>query len=81
MIAGLKERGVQRIIALDNFDFKLDVARRIGADEVVNVRTQDGLRRVREMTGQRGCDVYIENSGCCSGVPQGLEVGTRVGNA
>jgi len=41
---------------------KLALAKELGADEVINVETEDARARVRELTGGRGADVVIEVS-------------------
>jgi alcohol dehydrogenase, propanol-preferring len=40
-----------RVIAVDLEDAKLDLARRLGADEVVNARTADPVEAIRELGG------------------------------
>jgi threonine dehydrogenase-like Zn-dependent dehydrogenase len=39
---------------------KLALARELGADHVIDVETEDGRRRVKELTGGRGADVVVE---------------------
>lgn len=42
---------------------KLDAARQLGADAVVNHSTEDVVARVRELTGGRGADVVADSVG------------------
>ncbi len=42
---------------------KLERARRLGADHVVNHRTEDVPRVIREATGKRGVDVVVDSVG------------------
>jgi NADPH:quinone reductase-like Zn-dependent oxidoreductase len=44
-------------------DTKLDVARRLGADAVVNHQTGDVVAEVRKMTDGRGADVVVDSVG------------------
>ncbi len=44
-------------------DDKLERARALGADHVLNHRTQDVPRVIREVTGKRGVDVVIDSVG------------------
>jgi NADPH:quinone reductase-like Zn-dependent oxidoreductase len=52
-----------RVIATSSSDEKLELARRYGAEVLVNYRRQDVLEEVRRATNKRGVDVVIENVG------------------
>jgi NADPH:quinone reductase-like Zn-dependent oxidoreductase len=52
-----------RVIATVGSDDKMDLARSLGADEVVNYRTRDFVEAVRSWTGKRGVDVVVEHIG------------------
>jgi NADPH:quinone reductase-like Zn-dependent oxidoreductase len=52
-----------RVIASAGSQPKLDKARELGADEVVNYNTQDLAEEVRRLTGGRGVDLVVENVG------------------
>jgi NADPH:quinone reductase-like Zn-dependent oxidoreductase len=52
-----------RVIATAGGDAKLEQARALGADAVVNHHTQDVLEEVRRLTGKKGVDVVIEHVG------------------
>lgn len=52
-----------RVIATSSSDAKLDAARRLGADVVLNHARQDIAREVRGVTERRGVDVVVENVG------------------
>lgn len=51
------------VIATAGSDEKLERARRLGADHVINYRTDDFVARVKELTGRRGVDVVFEHLG------------------
>jgi NADPH:quinone reductase-like Zn-dependent oxidoreductase len=51
------------VIATSSSDAKLERARELGADTVVNHRTQDVVEAVRGATGGPGVDVVVEHVG------------------
>ena len=57
---------------------RLDAARKIGAEDVVDITSAGGreerVRWVRDRTAGRGADVVIEASGNPAAVPEGLEM-------
>ena len=57
-----KLRGA-RVIATAGSDEKLEKARGLGADEVVNYANADWPREVRRLTAKRGVDVVFEHTG------------------
>jgi len=59
-----KARGA-RVVAIDVLDSRLDMARELGADEIVNSNEEDPVERLRGMTRGIGVDVAID----CSGAP------------
>ena len=54
-----KLRGA-RVVTTVSGDAKAAHARRAGADEIINYRTEDVAERVKALTGGRGVDVLIE---------------------
>jgi NADPH:quinone reductase-like Zn-dependent oxidoreductase len=52
-----------RVIATTGTDAKMERARALGADEVINYTTQDFVAEVKKLTGKRGADVVIEHVG------------------
>ena len=52
-----------RVVATSSSDAKLERARALGADVVVNHATEDVVERVKEATGGRGVDVVVEHVG------------------
>lgn len=57
-----KLRGA-RVIATAGSDEKLEKARELGADEVVNYTREDWPKEVRRLTNRRGVDVVFEHTG------------------
>jgi L-iditol 2-dehydrogenase len=73
--------GAGTIIAVDLSDYRLDFAKRLGADHGINagkVAKGERLRLVRELTHGRGADLVIECAGVPQAVPEALEM-LRVG--
>lgn len=79
IIAGAKMKNPARLIALDLNDDRLELARRSGADLGINIRNEDAIKMVRDLTGGYGCDVYIEATGHPSAVEQGLQMIRKLG--
>ena len=52
-----------RVIATTSTEAKAELARNLGADEVVNYNDEDVTARVKELTGGRGVDVVVDHVG------------------
>jgi len=80
MIACARLKNPGTLIAVDRYDSRLEIARRLGADVTLNPDREDVVARVREMTDGYGCDVYIEATGHPDAVNQGLYMIRKGGN-
>ena len=60
---GAQLRGAALIIAVDSVPERLEMARRFGANVVVNHREQDPVAEIKRLTDGRGVDVAIEALG------------------
>jgi threonine dehydrogenase-like Zn-dependent dehydrogenase len=78
-IAGTRQKNPKLVVALDMSDEKLALARKAGADLVINITTEDPVAIVKELTGGYGADVYIEATGHPSAVSQGLNILRKLG--
>ncbi len=67
------------LIALDVLDLKLELAKKIGADLVLNPAKDNVEQQVMELTEGYGCDVYIEAVGNSQSVIQGMKMIRRLG--
>lgn len=76
-VARMKSPGT--LIGLDVRESRLDVARRLGADLVLNPAREDAISKVMDLTEGYGCDVYIEVTGSPKGVHQGLQMIRKLG--
>jgi L-iditol 2-dehydrogenase len=82
MVAKARMLGAGKIIALDAFDKKLEMAREFGADVTFNVTKMDDqalVEAIKEETEGRGADVVVETVGTPDVVRTGLEMLRRGG--
>lgn len=61
--AGAKLMGATRIIAVDSVPARMEMAKRLGADEVIDFKATDPAKAILELTDGRGVDVSIEALG------------------
>jgi threonine dehydrogenase-like Zn-dependent dehydrogenase len=69
--------GAGTIIAADLSEYRLNFAKRLGADYVINVgktSKAERLQIVKDLTHGRGADIVIECAGVPQAVPEGLEM-------
>jgi threonine dehydrogenase-like Zn-dependent dehydrogenase len=74
-LQALRAHSKARAIVVDISDFKLDVARQIGASETINAKKTDAVKKIKELTGEHpvryqpltagSCDVAVD----CAGIP------------
>ncbi len=69
----LKMGGVERVVMAGTRDFRLEMARRFGADEVVNIRREDPVKRIRGWF-PHGVDAVCESSGTTGGLQSAFDV-------
>ncbi len=76
------DRGASRVISIDGQTQRLDLARRCGATDTINITelraSQERVQRVKELTGGIGADVVVEVVGLHQVVHEGLAM-TRKG--
>lgn len=63
VVQALRLAGCGRIVAVDVDAARLELARRFGADELVNAREADPVAAVADLTSGRGADVAVEAVG------------------
>jgi L-iditol 2-dehydrogenase len=64
-----RARGAKNVIAIDLIEYRLKKALEIGAHNVINAQIEDSVKKVKDLTNNRGADVIIE----CVGLPQTWE--------
>ncbi len=62
-VAGLKWHGLGSLTVVDLLDERLELARELGATEVLNPQRDDVQARIKEITNGHGVDVAMEASG------------------
>jgi threonine dehydrogenase-like Zn-dependent dehydrogenase len=67
------------VIALDMAPAKLELAKLCGATLTIDIREQDPVEVVKDLTGGYGADVYLEGTGHPAAVPQGLNLLRKLG--
>ena len=73
IVQGARIGGASQIIALDMFDSKLEMAKRVGATHVVNTKNEEPVKAVRALTGGAGVDHAFEAVGNTTLVRQAIE--------
>jgi len=79
MVGAARLKNPGALVVLDMMDSRLEIAKRLGADLVINPGKEDALQKVLDRTDGYGCDVYIEATGHPQGVIQGLHMVRRLG--
>jgi L-iditol 2-dehydrogenase len=79
MITYARMKNPSMLIVLDMLDSRLEKAKEFGADLIMNPSKEDVVKKVLNLTGGYGCDIYIEATGHPSSVVQGLSMIRRLG--
>ena len=75
LLQGAIASGASNVIAVDIVDEKLDVASEMGADVAVNASEEDPVKRINEITDDRGVDVAVDAVGGTGiGIEQALNM-------
>ena len=74
-----KRAGASLVIVSEPFPLKREIAKRLGADIVVDPSAKDLVQVVNEATGGRGIDIAIEASGFPQAVTQCIDAATSGG--
>lgn len=69
----LKKLGAKKVVGVDISKFRLDMAKKFGADAVINAKEEIVERKAREIIGE-GFDVLLEMSGSQDGFSKGLRL-------
>ncbi|KPJ62281.1 MAG: hypothetical protein AMS15_04420 [Planctomycetes bacterium DG_23] len=71
--------GAGKVLALDLLDWRLEVAKRMGADVVLNARNDDVVAAVKEETGGLGADVVMVAVGSTKALAQAISLARKGG--
>jgi len=67
-VLSAKQMGAKRIIAMSRHEARQRLAREFGATDIVTERGDEGVSRIKEMTGGVGADSVLE----CVGTPESM---------
>jgi len=65
--------GASKVFAVDLIDEKLEAAKKMGADVVINSKTEDINKIIRMATNGRGADVVVDYTGNASAIREGFK--------
>jgi len=74
-----KQMGAGKVILTGTRDSRLAMGRELGADHVINIREQDAVQAILDLTGGHGVDLSIECSGAAEAPQQCVQVSKRGG--
>lgn len=69
-----KAKGATETIAVDINDFRLDLAKKLGATHLINAKAEDVCQRIKEITSNEGVDVVFETAGTAITTQQTVEI-------
>ncbi len=75
-VALAKSLGAQPVILTGTRDTRLEMGKKLGADHVINVRNEDPVNKVLELTSGKGVHYVLE----CSGAANALNEAARMTN-
>ncbi len=79
IVGAVRRKNPALLIVLDVRDSRLEHARRLGADLVINTKTADAVAEVKRRTEGYGCDVFIEATGYPPMVNMGMQMIRKLG--
>jgi threonine 3-dehydrogenase len=78
-VAVAQAAGARRVVAIDIRPYRLELARKMGADRVIDSTKEDPVAAVKADTDGEGADVVLEMSGHGDGVKQAFKMLRRGG--
>jgi len=66
--------GARKVFVTDVVDYRLALAKKLGADEVINSKVEDPARKVMGLTDMKGADAVLEAVGIQSTVQQAISM-------
>lgn len=79
-VIAAKELGAERIIAMSRHESRQALALEFGATDIVTERGEDGVARVKDLTGGIGADAVLECVGTAESMRQALRSARPGGN-
>ena len=75
----IKQKNPGLIVVQDGKPERLELAKKLGADVVININEQDPVQSVKDLTDGYGADVFIEATGYPQAVVNGLNMIRKLG--
>ncbi|MEW6697883.1 MAG: zinc-dependent alcohol dehydrogenase [Bacillota bacterium] len=69
-----KKKGAEKVVVVDVLDGKLQLAKKLGADIIINSTQVDPVEAVKDLTGGKGADVVVEAAGSEQSINQCTEI-------
>jgi erythritol/L-threitol dehydrogenase len=79
MVGAAKLHNPKKLVVMDTKPERLELAKKFGADLVLNPIKDDVVKIVKDLTDGYGCDVFIEATGHPNAVVQGLQMIRKLG--
>ncbi|MFF8717296.1 zinc-dependent alcohol dehydrogenase family protein [Streptomyces sp. NPDC015184] len=79
-VIAAKEMGAEQIIAMSRHEPRQELALAFGATDIVTERGEEGVARIKEMTGGIGADSVLECVGTAQSMSQALHTARPGGN-
>src|SRR5438094_4736621 len=74
LIGLCKSFGASKIFGVDIVDYRLNLAKKMGGDVLINGSQENVVKRIMDSTDGRGVDVFFEMSGAPPSFEQGFKV-------
>ena len=74
-----KAKGASKVYVVDVLENRLETAKKLGADDIINAKEYDVIQKIGELTEGQGADVVIETAGTEITVKQTADVVSRGG--
>ena len=79
MLQAAKLKNPLLLIAVDTDEHRLEIAKELGADLILNPKKEDVVKKVKELSGGLGCDAVLEVTGNPKGVEMAVDMLRRGG--
>src|ERR1700722_10609800 len=79
MVGAAKLHSPKKLVVMDTKPDRLELAKKFGADLVLNPLNDDVVKIVKNMTNGYGCDTFTEATGQPNAVVQGLQMIRKLG--
>jgi len=66
--------GANKVFVTDIVDYRLNFAKKLGTDKIINSKVEEPVKKVMELTGTKGADVVLEAVGIQSTVQQAISM-------